>query len=119
MWSGTATHDVSTEGGSGPELLSDNDCDECSGCEEGNCDSLEGGGLGSLKFRIPLGVPRKGQICGFAWFLTKEPLTIGVDTLQVLSRADAQVSESFRRLIQSPGRPPPVSTMTLARPWGR
>ena len=53
VWSGTATHDVSTEAGSGPELLSDNDCDECSGCEEGNCDSLEGGGLGSLKFRIP------------------------------------------------------------------
>jgi RHS repeat-associated protein len=94
VWSGTATHDVSTEGGSGPELLSDNDCDECSGCEEGNCDSLEGGGLGSLKFRIPLGVPRKGQISGFAWFLTKEPLTIGVDTLQVLSRADAQVTDT-------------------------
>jgi RHS repeat-associated protein len=94
VWSGTATHDVSTEAGSGPELLSDNGCDECSGCEEGNCDSLEGGGLGSLKFRIPLGVPRKGQISGFAWFLTKEPLTIGVDTLQVLSRDDAQVSET-------------------------
>ncbi|MGN0845531.1 MAG: RHS repeat domain-containing protein, partial [Kiritimatiellia bacterium] len=94
VWSGTATHDVSTEGGSRPELLSANDCDECNGCEEGNCDSLEGGGLGSLKFRIPLGVPRKGQISGFAWFLTKEPLTIGVDTLQVLSRADAQVSDT-------------------------
>jgi hypothetical protein len=50
--------------------------------------------LGSLKFRIPLGVPRKGQISGFAWFLTKEPLTVGVDTLQVLSRDDAQVTET-------------------------
>ncbi len=94
VWGGTATHDTSTDGGSGRELLSDNECDECSSCEDGNCDALEGGELGSLKFRIPLGVPRKGQVSGFAWFLTNEPIAVGVDTLQVLSRNDAQVSDT-------------------------
>ena len=95
VWSGTATHDVSTAGGmEEKELLSDDGCDNCGGCEDGNCDALEGGELGSLKFRIPLGVPRKGQVSGFAWFLTDEPLSIGVDTLQVLSRGDAQVTDT-------------------------
>ena len=95
VWSGTATHDVSTAGGmEEKELLSDDGCDSCGGCEDGNCDALEGGELGSLKFRIPLGVPRKGQVSGFAWFLTDEPLSIGVDTLQVLSRGDAQVTDT-------------------------
>ena len=95
VWSGTATHDVSTAGGmEEKELLSDDGCDNCGGCEDGNCDALEGGELGSLKFRIPLGVPRKGQVSGFAWFLTEEPLVIGIDTLQVLSRGDAQVTDT-------------------------
>ena len=95
VWSGTATHDVSTAGGmEEKELLSDDGCDNCGGCEDGNCDALEGGELGSLKFRIPLGVPRKGQVSGFAWFLTDEPLSIGVDTLQVLKRGDAQVTDT-------------------------
>ena len=94
IWTGTATHDVSTSSTGGAELLSDDGCDECSSCENGNCDGQEGGGLGSLKFRIPLGVPRKGQISGFAWFMTKEPMAIGIDTLQVLSRGDANVSDT-------------------------
>ena len=95
VWSGTATHDVSTAGGmEEKELLSDDGCGGCGGCEDGNCDALEGGELGSLKFRIPLGVPRKGQVSAFAWFMTKEPLAIGIDTLQVLSRDDAQVADT-------------------------
>ena len=94
VWSGTATHDTSTDGGSGTELLSGDECDECSSCEDGNCDALEGGELGSLKFRIPLGVPRKGQVSGFAWFLAKEPISVGVGTLQVAARGDAQVSDA-------------------------
>ncbi len=95
VWSGTATHDVSTAGGmEEKELLSDDGCDSCGGCEDGNCDALEGGELGPLKFRIPLGVPRKGQVSGFAWFLTDGPLVIGIDTLQVLSRGDAQVTDT-------------------------
>ena len=94
VWSGTAKHDVATLGVTGPELLNGGECDGCSSCENGNCDELEGGNLGSLKFRIPLGVPRKGQVSGFAWFMAKEPLTIGVDTMQVLRRADAQVADT-------------------------
>ncbi|MGN0833896.1 MAG: RHS repeat domain-containing protein, partial [Kiritimatiellia bacterium] len=94
IWAGTATHDVSTAGGGGTEQLSDDGCDDCGGCEDGNCDSLEGADLGSLKFRIPLGVPRKGQVSGFAWFMTEAPIAVGIDTLQVLARGDANVTDS-------------------------
>ena len=95
VWSGTATHDTSTGGGTAEtELLSDDGCDDCSGCEDGNCDKLEGDEMGSLKFRIPLGVPRKGQVSGFAWFRTDTPLAVGIDTLQVTARGDANVSDS-------------------------
>ncbi len=103
VWSGSATHDISTESGGGQELLTSDECDECSSCEDGNCDGLEGADLGSLKFRIPLGIPRKGQVSGFAWLLTNEPLKIAVDTLQVLSRRDAQTvdttSDSSRTIV--------------------
>ena len=95
VWSDTAMHDTSTGGVSTePELLSNDGCDDCGSCEDGNCDGLEGGGLGSLKFRIPLGVPRKGQVSGFAWFMTKEPISIGIDTLQLASRGDASVTDT-------------------------
>ena len=92
VWSDTATHDTSTGGET--ELLSDDGCDDCSGCEGGNCDNLEGDEMGSLKFRIPLGIPRKGQVSGFAWFRTDTPLAIGIDTLQVTARGDATVVDS-------------------------
>ena len=96
VWRGTAEHDISTGGGGPSEtrLLSDDGCDDCGGCEEGNCDALEGADLGSLKFRIPLGVPRRGQVSGFAWFRAEGPFTVGIDTLQVLSRRDASVTDS-------------------------
>lgn len=95
VWTGTATHDASTAGGSSDtKLLSDDGCDDCGGCEDGNCDSLEGADLDSLKFRIPLGVPRKGQVSGFAWFMAEAPIAVGIDTLQVLARGDANVTDS-------------------------
>lgn len=96
IWTGTATHDVLTAGGGSSEtkLLSDDGCDDCGGCEDGNCDSLEGADLGSLKFRIPLGIPRHGQVSGFVWFKTDGPSAIGIDTLRVLARDDAQVSDT-------------------------
>ena len=94
VWRDAATHDVSSFGGSGIELLSDDECDECSSCAEGNCDSLEGPELGSLKFRIPLGVPRKDQVSGFAWLRTEGPVSMGLQTLQLLARSDAQITDT-------------------------
>ena len=95
VWSDTAMHNTSTGGGfTETELLSDDGCDDCSGCEDGNCDKLEGDEIGSLKFRIPLGIPRRGQVSGFAWFRTDTPLAVGVGTLQVTARGDANVSDS-------------------------
>ena len=46
-------------------------CGEDDGCEKGLCDSLEGASIGSLKFRIPLGAPVRGQVAGFVWFATE------------------------------------------------
>ena len=55
VWSGEATHHVDDEC---HDPFSDG-CDGCSsGCADGNCDDLEGDDLGSLAFRIPLGMPR-------------------------------------------------------------
>ena len=81
-------------GGYGEDYLGDG-CDSCdSGCENGNCDDLEGPDLASLKFRIPLGAPGKGQVAGFAWFSTDYPIAISRATFQVLSHPDASISDT-------------------------
>ncbi len=70
--------------------LSGDACGSCDGgCADGNCDSYEGVTLGSLKFRIPLGTPRRGQISGFAYFRTEEPVRVTPATFLWLLRADA------------------------------
>ena len=52
-------------------------CDGCdTDCANGNCDSLEGSTLGSLKFRIPLGAFAKGYVAGFAWFSADGPVEV-------------------------------------------
>ena len=95
IWQDSATH-YATQGGyaGGASLLSDDDCGECASCEDGDCDGLEGDDLGSVKFRIPLGVPRRGQVSGFAWFKLAWPSNIGFSTLQIAKRTDAQVADT-------------------------
>ena len=100
VWSGTAEHvydDVcggGGDGGYGEDFLGDS-CDSCdSGCTDGNCNDFEGTSLGSLRFRIPLGQPVKGQVAGFAWFSTDDPLYISKSTFQVLAHPDAHVADA-------------------------
>ncbi|NLE42338.1 MAG: hypothetical protein GX615_10970, partial [Lentisphaerae bacterium] len=96
VWEGDATHHVADDcHGRGAELLSSDGCDACSsGCADGNCDDLEGDGLSSLRFRIPLGMPRDSQISGFLWLLADEPLSITPATFDLLARDDAAITDT-------------------------
>ena len=108
VWSGSAEHtydDIGCGGGGGydDDYLGD-ECDSCDeDCANGNCDSLEGTSLGSLKFRIPLGVPVKGQVAGFVWFSTDGPIGVSRSTFQLLKHPDADVydyvSSGARRIV--------------------
>ena len=93
VWTGSAPH--SYGGGECPvdEGLSD-ECGCDSGCENGNCDSLEGASLGSLRFRIPLGAPVRGQVAGFAWLASDGPLAVTRSAFRLLPHPSATVSDT-------------------------
>ena len=101
VWSGSAEHtydDYGCGGGYHEDYLGDG-CDSCdddddNDCANGNCDSLEGASLSSLKFRIPLGAPVKGQVAGFVWFSTDVPTNISKSTFQLLAHPDASVTDA-------------------------
>ncbi len=93
VWSNLVNHVYSDTYTTG-ETLSDDGCDDCSsGCVDGNCDDFEGTELGSLRFRIPLGVPRDGQISGFVWFNLDAPQTITRGLFNLMTRPDADVTD--------------------------
>ena len=108
VWSGSAEHtydDTGCGGGGGydDDYLGD-ECDSCDeDCANGNCDSLEGTSLGSLKFRIPLGAPVKGQVAGFVWFASDGPVAVSKSTFQLLAHPSADVydyvSSGTRRIV--------------------
>ena len=108
-WSGSAEHTYGEAeyGGDGDDPL-DDECGCESDCADGNCDSLEGPSLGSLKFRIPLGAPVKGQVAGFVWFSSDDPLLIAKGTFQLLAHPDATVADTtasgIRRIVCSDRR---------------
>ncbi|MBQ7187951.1 MAG: hypothetical protein IJR99_00900, partial [Kiritimatiellae bacterium] len=96
VWSGTAAHAYGESGGGGysEDFLGDG-CDECdTDCADGNCDSLEGTTLGSLKFRIPLGAPARGQVSGFVWFASDGPVRVSKSTFRLLRHPSANVTET-------------------------
>ncbi len=95
VWTGTSEH--AWEGGWSchDEVLQNSDgaCEPCGAdCTDGNCDSQEGVTVKSLKFRIPLGAPREGQISGFVYFTTETPIWITPAAFQWLVRDDAAVT---------------------------
>ena len=100
IWSGTAAHswgDVGEGGGvsAGSELLSTgDDCDDCEGgCADGHCDTASGSGLNSVKFRLSLGMPRRGQHAGFLYFESENPVAVTMGLFSVKSRDDATVTD--------------------------
>ena len=92
VWSGSAVHEQTWDcvGGSDGLERVDECGDDCSeGCADGNCAGYEGPDMQSLKFRIPLGTPRKGQVSGFAYFDTETPMIITPDAFKYLIRSDS------------------------------
>ena len=98
VWQGSALH--SAFAGSSDSAPSDADlldvlgeCSPCeSGCEDGSCDAVDGPTLGSLRFRVSLGVPRLGQHSGFVSYCTEEPAIVSPLGFRMTARPDAQVS---------------------------
>ena len=92
VWSGSATHVRGSDGG-GSDEIEGGGCEDCSdGCSDGDCSALEGPSLGSFRFRIPLGVPRKGQVAGFAYIVSEGPVTVTPASFQYLLRGDVGAS---------------------------
>ena len=110
VWSGTAEHIYGDTGcGGGYEEGLDGVCGGCEAdCADGACDSLEGPSLGSLRFRIPLGAPVKGQVAGFVWFASNEPVAVSRSTFRLLAHPDAHVTDvddgATRRIVCSDPR---------------
>ena len=94
VWSGSAIHKrVWDCEESGESELADECGDDCTdGCADGNCAGTEGHTLSSLKFRIPLGTPRKGQISGFAYFDTETPMMITPAVFKYMIRDDSNTT---------------------------
>ena len=95
VWSGSAVHERIWDCNWGyTELEAVDECgDDCTdGCVDGNCAGTEGHSLSSLKFRIPLGTPRKGQISGFAYFDTETPMAITPATFKYLIRPESNTT---------------------------
>ena len=95
VWSGTAKHEWFPGTGCGMTsngLRLIDSCGECEGCESGNCFGNENVDMKSMKFRIPVGAPRKGQVSGFVYLDAEQPLAITPDVFQYLFRGDANVS---------------------------
>ena len=110
VWSGSAEHtyDDTGDSGSGEDVLGDG-CNSCeTDCANGNCDSLEGASLGSLKFRIPLGNPVKGQVAGFVWFASDWPVYVSTDIFELKKHPSASitdtVSSGVRRIVCADSR---------------
>ena len=96
LWTGRAVHvrDPGCTGSFGIEPVGD-DCGECeSGCADGDCSGLEGPSMGSLRFRVPTGMPRKGQVAGFAYFTTETPTMVTPASFKYLLRGDVGASVS-------------------------
>ena len=88
-------HDHETCGNAYREDFLGDGCDDCAtDCANGNCDSLEGPTLGSLKFRIPLGAFAKGYVAGFAWFSADGPVSVSSSAFRLTTHPDANVTEA-------------------------
>ncbi|MBR1836491.1 MAG: hypothetical protein IJ783_04320, partial [Kiritimatiellae bacterium] len=97
VWEGSALHatdDLDSESDLSRVLDDDDACGPCGGgCDGGDCDALEGDAFGSFAFRIPLGVPRRGQVSGFAYFSLDRPADLDPALFAVTTRTDSAVSD--------------------------
>ena len=102
VWTGTAEHSWRDVGGgetgttTGSEFLGSMDeCDDCEeDCIDGRCDSVDKSKLNSVKLRLSLGAPRKGQQSGFLYFESEGPVLITPMLFKLKARDDAYVGTS-------------------------
>ena len=88
-------HDYDACGNDYREDFLGDGCDACdTDCANGNCDSLEGPALGSLKFRIPLGAFAKGYVAGFAWFSSDGPIAVSKSMFRLTAHPSANVTDT-------------------------
>ena len=122
VWSGTCYHDVYPDHYSRSDELSSSSSDEDGDeCECGDEDSLDGPSLGSVRFRLSLGMPRSGMVSGFLYFNRNSMFVPRVDDFLLAKRSDAEVSddriaeETVRRIVcsDSRGRTLTVSNTTF------
>ena len=94
VWTGKAVHvPGSDDCGGSHGIEREDECGECGGgCADGDCSGLEGPTLGSLRFRIPTGMPRKGQVAGFAYFVAEGPMLVSPASFEFLLRNDVGAS---------------------------
>ncbi|MBQ6104087.1 MAG: hypothetical protein IJL06_10510, partial [Kiritimatiellae bacterium] len=87
LWTGSARH---RPDGYAPDsgVSGDGDCD----C--GTVAELDGTKLASVGFRVSLGQPRAGQISGFLWFRSDDPVSVAPGIFQVLARSDSNVTDT-------------------------
>ena len=79
VWTGSAKHGRLPGTGCGMTVYGlklIDECGECAGCESGDCSQTEHPDMKSMKFRIPLGTPRKGQVSGFVYLSMETPCAI-------------------------------------------
>ena len=104
VWSDTCEHsygdtvDDGIGGGThtGCDLLTKlEECEDCEdSCTGGKCNYGEGSGLHSVKFRLTLGTPRKGQTSGWVFFESDTPVWIVPSLFDWTARDDANVTYS-------------------------
>ena len=110
VWSDSCYHDpYPARGGRSDELSSSSD-DAYDECECGDEDSLDGPSLGSVRFRLSLGMPRSGMVSGFVYFNRNSTFVPRVGDFLQMKRSDASVSDetisdgTVRRIICSDSR---------------
>jgi len=94
IWTGCATHERWSESGGTSDYLSADPCGGCSACDSGSCDALDGPSVGSVRFRIALGIPDERHVTGFLWFEGDEPFTPTPQSFSLLARSDASVTDT-------------------------
>ena len=103
VWSNMTAHARYSEYGGTARHLSAEGCGCGGGCEDGDCDDLDGPSLGSLRFRLALGRPNSGQVSGFLYFKRDAVFTPDVSSFDLKTRNDAAVvdvmSNGVRRIV--------------------
>ncbi|MBQ6330973.1 MAG: hypothetical protein IJI35_18295 [Kiritimatiellae bacterium] len=90
VWRKWVPHDYLPDYGGRSDGLDGPEEDEC-GCGDG---AEEGPSLGSVRFRIPLGLPYAGITSGFVYFCRTEEFAPAPSSFRLMARGDASVSDT-------------------------